>query len=98
MKQLNKNRYAVIASLYSDSESFNKVSLIWSKYETEIHDCISNHGKHHTLALYKICYTFLRNRVLQLPTQPIPFCKVDKHGIPKPLWLYGHSSKDQGMT
>jgi hypothetical protein len=86
MKKPNKNRYAFIASLYSEGQSFNKVSLIWNKYETEIHDSIKNHGQRHTLAIYKSCYMFLRNKILQLPTQPIPFCKADRNGIPKPLW------------
>jgi hypothetical protein len=28
----------------------------------------------------------MRNRILELPTQTIAFCKVDSKGIPKPLW------------
>jgi hypothetical protein len=86
MKRLSKNRLALIASLDLQNFSPNKVIDIWIKYETEIYDSIKNHGKQYTLGLYKDNYTFLRNYLLELPTQPLSFCKVDSKGIPKPLW------------
>lgn len=86
MEKLSKNRLAFIASLDLQSVSYSKVCDIWIKYETEIQEAIKAHGKQYTLGRYKECYAFLRNYLLELPTQPVPFCKVDKRGIPKPLW------------
>jgi hypothetical protein len=86
MIRLSKNRLALIASLNSRNPSPNKVVDIWIKYETELHCSIKNNGKQYTLGLYKDCYAFLRNYLLELPTQPLSFCKVDSNGIPKPLW------------
>jgi hypothetical protein len=86
MKISNKNRSALLASLFLDESTQIRVNTIWTKYETGLHLAIKANGKRHTLERYKECYTFLRNIVLNLPTQPIPFCKVDKRGIPKPLW------------
>lgn len=85
-KRLSMNRLAYIASLNLQNYSSNKVVDIWIKYETGIHDSIKNNGKQYTLGLYKDCYAFLRNYLLELPTQPLSFCKVDSDGIPKPLW------------
>jgi hypothetical protein len=86
MTNTNKNRSAFIASLDLDASTIQLVTAIWTKYETGIHESIKIHGKRYALERYKESYKFLRNRTLQLPTQPIPFCKVDKRGIPKPLW------------
>lgn len=86
MKRLSMNRLAYIASLNLQNYSSSKVVDIWIKYETGIHDSIKNHGKQYTLGLYKDCYAFLRNYLLELPTQPLSFCKADSNGIPKPLW------------
>lgn len=87
MKKLSKNRLAMIASLDLQSFSPETIANIWSKYETALHYSIKNNGKQYTLGLYKDCYAFLRNYLLELPTQPISFCKVDSKGIPKPLWV-----------
>lgn len=87
MKKLSKNRLAMIASLDLQSFSPETIANIWSKYETALHCSIKNNGKQYTLGLYKDCYAFLRNYLLELPTQPISFCKVDSKGIPKPLWV-----------
>jgi hypothetical protein len=84
--RLSKNRLALIASLDLHSLTSKVIVDIWIKYETAIHESIKNHGKQYTLALYKESYTFLRNYLLELPTQPISFCKVDSNNIPKPLW------------
>lgn len=86
MKRLSKNRLAFIASLNLQSLSHKKVEHIWSKYETQIQDRITYRGKRDALGFYKEAYAFLRNLLLELPTQSIPFCKVDSNGIPKPLW------------
>jgi len=86
MKRLSKNRLAFIASLNLQNPSNQKVVNIWIKYETAIQNSIKNNGKQYTLELYKSAYAFLRNILLQLPTQPLSFCKVDSKGIPKPLW------------
>jgi hypothetical protein len=86
MNRLSKNRLALIASLNLQNPSPKRIVDIWIKYETEIHDCINNHGKQYTLGLYKDCYAFLRNYLLELPTHPLSFCKIDSNGIPKPLW------------
>lgn len=82
----NKNRLAFIASLGLEVHSLNRVNAIWSKYETGIHNSVRNHGPRQTLEHYKACYVFLRNRFLELQTQPIPWCKTDSNGIPKTLW------------
>jgi hypothetical protein len=86
MKRLSKNRLAMIASLDLHNFTPEIISDIWIKYETGLHYSIKNNGKQYTLGLYKDCYQFLRNYLLELPTQPISFCKVDSKGIPKPLW------------
>lgn len=86
MNRLSKNRLALIASLNLQNPSPKRIVDIWIKYETEIHNCINNHGKQYTLGLYKDCYAFLRNYLLELPTHPLSFCKSDSNGIPKPLW------------
>ena len=85
-RKINKNRLAYLASLDLENFPIQKVIDIWIKYETGLHECISRHGKQYTLGLYKDCYAFLRNYLLELPTQPVRFCKVDRFGIPKPLW------------
>lgn len=76
----------MIASLDLHNFTPEVVADIWIKYETGLHRSIKNNGKQYTLELYKECYTFLRNYLLELPTQPISFCKDDSNGIPKPLW------------
>jgi hypothetical protein len=86
MQRLSKNRLALLASLDLHNFTSSKVTDIWIKYETGLHDSIKNNGKQYTLGLYKDCYAFLRNYLLELPTHPISFCKVDSFGIPKPLW------------
>jgi hypothetical protein len=86
MKRLSKNRLAMLASLDLQNLSPEMVADIWIKYETGLHCSIKNNGKQYTLGLYKDCYAFLRNYLLELPTHPISFCKVDPRGIPKPLW------------
>jgi hypothetical protein len=80
-----KNRLAMIASLGLDGVSLKEVNAIWTKYETGIHGSVKNHGPRRTLDHYKECYVFLRNIILELPAQPIPWCKVDSKGIPKTL-------------
>jgi hypothetical protein len=82
----SKNRSAFVASLLLENVTYDKALFIWSKYENRINDDIKNHGLHHTLILHKSYYEFLRNTILELPTQPLSFCKTDKRGIPKPLW------------
>jgi hypothetical protein len=84
--RLSKNRLAMIASLNLPDSLSLKVIDMWIKYDTEIQSSIKNNGKQYTLGRYKESYTFLRNYLLELPTQPISFCKVDSMGIPKPLW------------
>jgi hypothetical protein len=86
MKQLSKNRLAMIASLKLQNVSSENALRIWIKYENRLDYVIKHNGKRYTLELYKDCYRFLRNYLLQIPTQPVPFCKTDKFGIPKPLW------------
>lgn len=86
MIRLSKNRLAFLASLNLQNLTNGQVINIWIKYETEIHVSIKKHGKQYTLGRFKESYTFLRNYLLKLPTQPIPFCKADSLGIPKPLW------------
>jgi hypothetical protein len=86
MKRLSKNRLALLASLDLHNFKPECIADIWIKYETGLHCSIKNNGKQYTLGLYKDCYAFLRNYLLQLPTQPLSFCKVDSKGIPKPLW------------
>lgn len=86
MKRLSKNRLAIIASINLHKFSPEMVADIWTKYETGLHHAIKHNGKQYTLGLYKDCYAFLRNYLLELPTHPISFCKVDSLGIPKPLW------------
>jgi len=86
MKQLSRNRLAMIASLKLSNCTYDKVVNIWIKYETEIQCSIKNKGKLHTLGRYKESYVFLRNYLLELPTQPISFTRVDKLGLPKTLW------------
>ena len=76
----------MIASLNLHRFSPSQVIDIWIKYETGLHYSVKNNGKQYTIGVYKDCYTFLRNYLLKLPTQPISFCKVDADGIPKPLW------------
>jgi hypothetical protein len=86
MKRLSTNRLAMIASLNLQNVSMSKIVDIWIRYETAIQNSIKNNGKQYTLELYKKCYAFLRNILLELPTQPIEFCKIDSKNIPKPLW------------
>jgi hypothetical protein len=86
MKQLSKNRLAMIASLKLQNVSSENALRIWIKYENRLNYVIKHNGKRYTLELYKDNYRFLRNYLLQIPTQPVPFCKADKFGIPKPLW------------
>lgn len=86
MKVSNKNRLAFIASLSLQDITLQKVITIWTKYETGIHDSVRRNGPRYALDHYKSCYVFLRNTFLELPAQPIPWCKVDKRGIPKTLW------------
>jgi hypothetical protein len=86
MRNTKITRLALIASLDHLVASSGKVEYMWSKYETEILKCISIRGKRDTLKFYKEVYAWLRNHVLELPTQTIAFCKVDSRGIPKPLW------------
>lgn len=88
MIRLSKNRSAFIASLFLDNHiKITKVKTIWSKYETGIRESVKIHGPRFTLERYKLSYLFLRNYILKLQTQPIPWCKVDSNGIPKTLWL-----------
>jgi hypothetical protein len=84
--KFSKNRSAFIASLDLENVTYEQAMFIWSKYENRIDDNIKNHGLKHTLVLHKSYYEFLRNTLLELPTQPLSFCKVDKNSIPKPLW------------
>lgn len=86
MNRLSKNRLAMIASLKLQNISSENALRIWIKYENRLDYVIKHNGKRYTLELYKDCYGFLRNYLLQIPTQPVPFCKTDKFGIPKPLW------------
>jgi hypothetical protein len=86
MVRPNKNRLAFIASLDLKDESLKRVNTLWSKYETGIHTAVKQNGPRFTLERYKECYLFLRNTILELPTQPVPWCKVDSEGYPKPLW------------
>jgi hypothetical protein len=86
MQRLSKNRLALLASLELHNFTTEKVAYIWTKYETGLQRSIKNNGKQYTLGLYKDCYAFLRNYLLELPTHPISFCKTDSNGIPKPLW------------
>jgi hypothetical protein len=76
----------MIASLNLDNVSYDKVKTIWVKYETEFQSSIKNKGKEHTLGRYKESYVFLRNYLLELPTHPLSFTRVDKLGLPKTLW------------
>jgi hypothetical protein len=76
----------MLASLDLQNLSPEVVADIWIKYETGLHNSIKNNGKQYTLGLYKDCYAFLRNYLLEIPTHPLSFCKVDSEGIPKPLW------------
>jgi hypothetical protein len=82
----SKNREALLALLYDTEISRRKVRTIWIKYETAIQSSVRKTGNHFTLDRYKTSYAFLRNLTLELPTDPIPFCIVDKRCIPKPLW------------
>lgn len=84
--KMNRNKSAFIASLNLPSTSHALVSDIWIRYETELHASLEANGKIFTLNRYKACYEFLRNKTLELTTLPIPFCKSDSSGIPKPLW------------
>lgn len=87
MKKLNLNRSAIIASLVGSSfDKIQKVNALWTKYETEIHQAVRRNGSRYALDRYKASYIFLRNLVLKLPANPIPFCKVDSQNIPKTLW------------
>ena len=83
----NKTRLAYIASLdLGEFISDIEVIDLWTTYETGIRLSVKTNGPRYTLDRYKLCYMFLRNIILQLPTSPIPFCITDKRGIPKPLW------------
>lgn len=85
--KINRNRLAIVASLFpTDTYVQENVLTIWSRYETDILRSVKLHGKRYTLEKYKLSYTFLRNLILKLPTDPIPFTKVDRDGIPKTLW------------
>jgi len=86
MKKLSKNRLALLASLDLHNFTPERIADIWIKYETEILNSITNCGKQNTLGRYKESYAFLRNFLLQLPTQPVPFCKVGLDKLPKTLW------------
>lgn len=87
MKRLNKNRLAFVASLDLDSKfTLNWVMNKWTKYETGIHKSVRSCGPRYTIDRYKESYLFLRNLSLELPAQPILWCKADSKGIPKPLW------------
>jgi len=86
MKRLNNNKMAIIASLIIDKNLHQKYESMWIKYEDLLNTSINRNGKKYTLEKYKPCYAFLRNLVLNLPTQPLSFTKADKRGIPKPLW------------
>jgi hypothetical protein len=86
MTKLNKNRLALLASLDLNVSDFNRVNFIWTKYETGIQAYLRRHGPHHTLDHYKEVYKFLRNLTLAIHTPPISFCRVDRNGMPKPLW------------
>jgi len=77
---------AIIASLISDKNLHGRYESLWIKYERQLDSAIASNGKKYTLEKYKTSYTFLRNLVLNIPTQPMSFTKVDKRGIPKPLW------------
>ena len=86
MKRLTDNKMAIIASLINDKALHQKYARIWIRYEDLLNISINRNGKKYTLEKYKTSYVFLRNLVLHLPTQPMSFTKVDKRGIPKPLW------------
>jgi len=72
MKIPSKNRLAMIASLDLDGITLSEVNSIWTKYETGIRDSVRSHGPRYTLDRYKASYAFLRNLILELPTNPIP--------------------------
>jgi hypothetical protein len=86
MNRLSKNRLAFIASLNLHKVTHQQVVDIWTKYETGIHQMIKSNGKPFALERYKCSYQYLRNYILQLPTQPVTFCKSDSNGLPKTLW------------
>ena len=85
-ERLNNNKMALIASLIIDKNLHSHYARIWIKYERLLNESIKRNGKKYTLEKYKNSYIFLRNYVLDLPTQPLSFTKADKRGIPKPLW------------
>jgi hypothetical protein len=86
MKRIEMNRLAMIASLNISHLDNSRIVDMWIRYDTAIQNSVLNNGKQYTLKLYKECYEFLRNLLLELQTQPIAFCKSDSDGIPKPLW------------
>jgi len=83
---LTRNRLALIASLKLERFTNEQIIQIWTKYQNGLHYAIKQNGKHYALERYKASYGFLRNFVLNLKTPNIPFCRVDKRGIPKTLW------------
>lgn len=83
---ISKNRLAFIASLKLERFTNKQIIEIWSKYHNGLHYTIKCNGKHYALTKYKDSYAWLRNYILNLDTPNIPFCKVDRRGIPKTLW------------
>jgi hypothetical protein len=84
--KMNLNKSAFLATQALDSLHEVKILQWWNKYEKEIHKTIKSNGKSYALDRYKSSYIFLRNKLLQLTTQPIPFCRTDSDGIPVTLW------------
>jgi len=83
-KHLNKSAFLATQAL--DDLHEVKILKMWNKYEEEIHKTIKSNGKPYALDRYKSSYIFLRNKLLQMSTQPIPFCKTDSNDIPITLW------------
>jgi len=84
--RFSNNRKVIITLLSKKESDYKKYVQIWDKYETQLNLCIKAWGKRQALLRYKECYVFLRNKLLYLNTEPIPFCRIDKRGLPKPLW------------
>jgi hypothetical protein len=98
MSKVPLNRKVLITLLFKDSLTQIKINRLWTKYEKEILLSINRNGKLYTLEKYKAGYIFLRNLILDLSTNPVPFTRSDKNKIPKILWtlrpLLKNDSKD----
>jgi len=66
--------------------SYHEIVTTWRVFDSQFEQFVRLNGPEATLKLYKACFIFLRNYLLELSSTPIPFVKVDKKGIPKPLW------------